>query len=126
MLCTEGRNELYQLMAAIRKLEGLCQARCQQWAPAVGQIILLLDPCDHLVQKVSFQAGIVAILENCPACSVILSSQVPVVDKLNGKFKFTPHELQGLRWGDAARLFLDRLGRASGGRSFPDQRTRVR
>jgi len=117
---------LEELTAVIGDLTTLCDTRCQQWPGAIGQLILLMDGCDNLAQHRDFQDKLAIILERCPACKIILSTQQPIRSTVSGKFKFTPYQLPGLMRVDAVRLFLARLGRQLQWEELPSNSLRAR
>jgi len=72
-----------------------------------GQILLILDECDHVAHHPAFQDTLVSILRNCDNFRVLLSTrQFP--RPFCGQFKVAHYELKGLHPVWAARLFLRR------------------
>jgi len=109
-----GRSKQEEGVPAIFKLFGelemLYEVR-RKWPAAIGKVLLLLDSCDDYARHHHFQANVAAICEKCFFVNVVLGCHRPVVDTLNGKFKFTDYAIKGLAPDAASKLFLNRLRR---------------
>jgi len=102
---------LEELVTEMAALTGLCEAHCREWPAASGQILLLLDECDHLIQQQHFQETVADVLQRCTAVRVVLSTHQRMVGMAGGCFKVVHHPVAGLPDRDAARLFLRRVQR---------------
>jgi len=93
------------LLTELDQLVGLCTEHCRK------DLLLIFDECDHLIKEEHFQASITQILQLCPKCRVLLSTQEPMVSPA-GQFKFAHHRLSGISMKWAVKLFLRRTHRA--------------
>mmetsp|Transcript_37665 Transcript_37665/g.99626 ORF Transcript_37665/g.99626 Transcript_37665/m.99626 type:complete len:1146 (-) Transcript_37665:359-3796(-) len=105
------RPAVEELIADMCLLSDLCEVRQREWPAASGQVLLLLDECDHLIQQQPFQDAVADILQRCAAYRIVLSTHQPMVGTAGGLFKVVHQPIAGLAPEDAARLFLRRVQR---------------
>lgn len=105
------RPAVEELLADMGLLSDLCEVRQREWPAASGQVLLLLDECDHLIQQQHFQDAVADILQRCAAYRIVLSTHQPMVGTAGGRFKVVHQPIAGLASEDTARLFLRRVQR---------------
>lgn len=106
------RPALEELIEDMGLLSDLCEARQREWPAASGEVLLVLDECDHLIQQQHFQDAVADLLQRCAAYRVVLSTHQRMVGTAGGQFKVVHQAISGLRTEEAAQLFLRRVQRA--------------
>lgn len=105
------RPAFEELVAEMGLLSEFAEMRQREYPAASGQVLLLLDECDHLIQQQHFQEAVADVLQRCPTYRVVLSTHQAMVGTAGGQFKVVHQPIAGLTPEDAARLFLRRAQR---------------
>lgn len=110
---TDAHAEVDYLIADVRRLAGVAASLRRGWAAAGGQVLLVLDDCDELLDEPLFEVAVSRLLQGCGACRVLLCAHEgsAAMGVAGGRFKLVPHQVSGLAPRDAARLFLARARR---------------
>jgi len=105
------RPAVEELVHEMALLSDVAAMRRRDFSAASGEVLLLLDECDHLIQQQQFQEAIAEILQRCPSYRIVLSTHQAMVGPAGGHFKVIHQPLSGLPPEDASRLFLRRMQR---------------